>query len=73
MLRVDTGRRARGSAGGRYGARAAIMAAAGLALLVCGSGILSAAPNLTGKKDEGFQTGVPERDPDRAQERQHPV
>ncbi len=35
------------------------MAAAGLALLVCGSGILSAAPNLTGKKDEGFQTGVP--------------
>jgi len=56
--RVDTTRRARGSAGGGLGARAAIVAA-GLALLTCGTGILSAAPNLAGKKDDIFQTSVP--------------
>jgi serine-type D-Ala-D-Ala carboxypeptidase (penicillin-binding protein 5/6) len=53
-------RRARGLAERSLGARAAILAAAGLAFFTCGTGILGAAPNLTGTKSEGFQTSVPD-------------
>ena len=60
MSRVATTRRARGSAGGGLGARGAfIAAAAALAFLACGSGILRAAPSGVGKKDDSFQTNVP--------------
>ncbi len=60
MPRVVTTRRARGAAGGRLGARGTLAAAAlALALLACGSGILCAAPTVAGKKDDLFQTNVP--------------
>lgn len=36
-----------------------VAAAAALAFLACGSGILCAAPNAAGKKDDTFQTGIP--------------
>ena len=59
MSTVVTARRARGSAGGRLGVRRALVAAAALALLTCADGILNAAPNVSGKKDDAFQTNIP--------------
>ena len=58
--RVVTTRQGSGSTGGKLGARVVLVAAAAaLAFLTCGSGILRAAPNAAGKKDDTFQTGIP--------------
>lgn len=58
--RVVTTRQGSGSTGGKLGARVVLVAAAAaLALLACGSGILCAAPNAASKKDDTFQTGIP--------------
>ena len=59
MPRVVTTLQGRGSTGGKLRARVALVAAAALAFLACGSGILWAAPNAAGKKDDTFQTGIP--------------
>ena len=59
MPRVVTTLQGSGSTGGKLGARVALVAAAALAFLACGSGILWAAPNAAGKKDDTFQTGIP--------------
>ena len=60
MPRVVTTRQGSGSTGGKLGARVVLVAAAAaLAFLACGSGILCAAPNAAGKKDDTFQTGIP--------------
>jgi D-alanyl-D-alanine carboxypeptidase (penicillin-binding protein 5/6) len=57
---VVTTRQGSGSTGGKLGARVVLVAAAAaLAFLACGSGILCAAPNAAGKKDDTFQTGIP--------------
>lgn len=58
--RVVTTRQGSGSTGGKLSARVVLVAAAAaLAFLTCGSGILCAAPNAAGKKDDTFQTGIP--------------
>lgn len=58
--RVVTTRQGSGSTGGKLRARVVLVAAAAaLAFLTCGSGILCAAPNAAGKKDDTFQTGIP--------------
>lgn len=60
MPRVVTTRQGSGSTGGKLGARVVLVAAAAaLAFLACGSGILCAAPNAASKKDDTFQTGIP--------------
>ena len=60
MPRVVTTRQGSGSTGGKLSARVVLVAAAAaLAFLTCGSGILCAAPNAAGKKDDTFQTGIP--------------
>jgi len=57
---VVTTRQGSGSTGGKLSARVVLVAAAAaLAFLTCGSGILCAAPNAAGKKDDTFQTGIP--------------